>query len=243
MKGKSASTFAARVPSFLVWTSSLALALMIHVRPSCADEYSKTVHYSVRMFSAGTLFVDTRTGDLRVEGWDEPRLEIEAEKVVRAGSEAKARPLYDVVKIALEGRDKQVHLSTRYPARRLWRPFRGESKYSVNFRIKMPYDANLSIKCVDGDVRVFGVTGREQLKVNYGDVEVDIPDAYQLRLLEARTWLGYVQNDLQGMDQDSAGIRQGLAYWNPQGTQAITVHVRMGGVWVYSDYSGADRDY
>ena len=222
---------------------SLGVALVSLAACAHADEFSKTVRYSVRMFSNGTLFIDTRTGDLHVEGWDAPRLEIEAEKVVRAGSKAKADPLYDVVGIALEGRDKEIHLSTRYPRRRLWRPFRGESKYSVNFRIKMPYDANLSIKCVNGDVRVFGITGREQLQVNYGDVEVNIPDAYQLRELDAHAWLGYVQSDLQGMDHDSAGVRQGLAFWNPQGKQAIRVRVRMGGVWVYSDYSGVDWGY
>jgi hypothetical protein len=218
-------------------TSLLILIALGSAAPiAFADEFSKTVHLSVRMFSTGTLFIDTRTGDLQIEGWDEPRLDVEAEKVVRAGSETTAKPLYDVVQIGFNGQDKQIHLSTRYPTRRLWRPFRGESKYSVNFRIKMPYDANLSIKCVNGDVRVFGITGRQQLNVNYGDVEINVPDVYQLQSLDARAWLGYVQSDLQGMDQDSAGFAQGLAFWNPNGKQQIRVRVRMGGVWVYSDY-------
>lgn len=221
-----------------------ALAITgVCVRQVRADEFSRTAHYSVRMFSTGTLFIETRTGDLHIEGWDEPRLEVEAEKVVRAASEAKAQPLYEVVKIGLEGQDKKIRLSTRYPARRLWRPFRGESKYSVNFRIRMPYDANLSIKCVNGDVRVFGITGHEQLQVNYGDVEIDVPDVYQLGLLDAHAWLGYVQSDLAGMDRDSAGFRQGIAFWNPNGKQAIKVRVRMGGVWVYSDYRAVDWSY
>jgi len=236
MKKKKDCAFTGRTS--LLWTSAVAVALFGWTAPRLlADEFSKTAHLSVRMFSTGTLFIDTRTGDLQIEGWDEPRLEIEAEKVVRSGSEASARPLYDVVQIGLEGKDKEIHLSTRYPSRRLWRPFRGESKYSVNFRIKMPYDANLSIKCVNGDVRVFGITGHEELKVNYGDVEINVPDVYRLQLLDAHAWLGYVQSDLQGMDRDSAGFRQGLAFWNPHGKQAITIRVRMGGVWVYSDYN------
>src|SRR5215469_15314314 len=179
----------ARSSSLLLCSVVFFLFIVPLTTPARADEFSQTVHYSVRMFSTGTLFIETRTGDLHVEGWDEPRLEVEAEKVVRTGSEAKAKPLYDVVKITLQGQDKNIHLSTQYPARRLWRPFRGESKYSVNFRIRMPYDANLSIKCVNGDVRVFGITGREQLKVNYGDVEINIPDAYRLRSLDAHAWL------------------------------------------------------
>lgn len=199
-----------------------------------ADEFSQTFHYAVRMFSVGTLTLNTRTGDIFVEGWDEPRLEIEAEKVVRAKSAAKAKPLYDRVRIELEGQDKAVRLRTIYPSRKLWRPFRGESKLSVNLRIKMPAEANLTVHCVDGDVRIRGVTGREVLLVNYGDVEVDVPDVYHLRSLNAHAWLGYVQTDLHSTgDQDSSGVHPGLAFWNSMGNQDIVVRVRMGGVWVY----------
>ncbi len=196
-----------------------------------ADEFSKTLRYSVRMFSFGTLTVDTRMGNLQVEGWDEPRLEIEAEKVVEAKNEPRAQLLYDLVQVVLEGKDKQVLLRTLYPPRRLWRPFRGESKLSVNFRIRMPFDANLVLKCVDGDVRVNGLVGKQEIRVNYGDVEITVPSIYRLRSLNARSVLGYVQSDLHG--EDSAGFGQKIVFWNSGGDQDILVRVRMGGVYVY----------
>ncbi len=199
-----------------------------------ADEFSQTSHYAVRMFSVGTLTLDTRTGNIFIEGWDEPRLEIEAEKVVRANSEAKAKPLYDRVRIELEGQDKAVRLHTVYPSRSLQRPFRGESKLSVNLRIKMPSEANVKLHCVDGDVRTMGITGHEVLLVNYGDVEIDVPDVYHLRSVNAHAWLGYVQTDLHSTgDQDSSGLHPRLSFWNSFGSQDIIVRVRMGGVWVY----------
>ena len=200
--------------------------------PLRADEFNKTFHYSARMFSFGTLTIDTRMGDIQVEGWDEPRLEITAEKVVEAGNEKKAEPLYDQVQVVLTGQDKQVLLRTLYPARRLWRPFRAESKLSVNFRIHMPFDANLAMKCVDGDVRVSGLIGKQEISVNYGDVEIDVPSIYRLRSLNARSILGYVQSDLHG--EDSAGWGRRIMFWNSSGDQDIKVRVRMGGVYVYS---------
>ena len=136
--------------------------------------------------------------------------------------------------MALEGRDKTVRLSTIYPTRSVWRPFRGESKLTVNFEIRMPYDASLVLRCVDGDVRVEGVTANEHLRVNYGDVEVDVPSIEALRSLYAHTWLGYVQSDLHGREQDGAGVKQQVAFWNPGGKQEVAVHVRMGGVFIYS---------
>ena len=86
---------------------------------------------------------------------------------------------------------------------------------------------------MDGDVRVTGLVSREQLRVNYGDVEIDVPDVYRLRSLDAHTWLGYVQSDLHGLPQDSAGFRRRLFFENSQGRQDILVRVRMGGVFVF----------
>ncbi len=220
---------------FTLQPLTLFFVLAVCVLPTAAraDEFSKVSHYSVRMFSYGLLTIDARMGDIQIEGWDNPRLEIEAEKVVQAGSEAKAKPLYERLKISLQGQDKNVLLRTIYPPRRLWRPFRGESKLSVNFRIHMPYDANLRLKCVDGDVRVRGLVGHQMIRVNYGDVEVDVPDVYGLRSLQARSFLGYVQSDLHAGESDSAGFLRTLSFWNQHGAQDISIRVRMGGVYIY----------
>lgn len=207
--------------------AAMLLPAMLH-----ADEFTKTFHYSARMFSFGTLTIETRTGDIQVESWDQPRLEIEAEKVVEAKDEKHAQSLYDLVQVALSGQDKQVRLQTIYPARRLWRPFRGESKLSVNFRIHMPFDANLILKCVNGDVRVSGLVGKQEVSVNYGDVEINVPSIYRLRSLNARSLLGYVESDLHG--ENGAGWGRRIVFWNSTGDQNIKVRVRMGGVYVYS---------
>lgn len=222
--------------TFLLYPLSLFFVFSGFFAPSlAAEEYTQVSHHSARLFSGGTLVIDSRVGDLRIEGWDEPRVEIEAEKLVRAKNEVKSKPLYDQIQVRLEGGDKQVRLTTLYPARKFWRPFRNESNLTVNFRIKMPFDSNLKLKCVDGDVRIEGIAGHVQLHVNYGDVEIDVPHLYDLRSLHAHAWLGYVQSDLQGLSQDSAGLGQKVSFWNAQGKQDIEVKVRMGGVFIYRE--------
>ena len=222
--------------TFNFYPLTFLLVLCGFFAPSlAAEEYTRVSHHAARLFSGGTLVIDSRVGDLRIEGWDEPRVEIEAEKLVRAGTEAKAKPLYDQIQVRLEGGDKQVRLTTLYPSRKVWRPFRNESKLTVNFHIKMPFDSNLTLKCVDGDVRIEGIAGRVQLRVNFGDVEIDVPHLYDLRSLNAHAWLGYVQSDLEGLGQDSAGFGQRISFWNAQGKQDIEVKVRMGGVFIYRE--------
>jgi len=224
----------------LPFFSSLGLFVLAATIPCGSafawEEYSRTTHQRTRLFSTGTLTIDTRVGDLHIEGWDDPYVEVEVEKVVRAGSKQKADVLYDQIGVILEGQDKQVTLRTTYPPRSLRRPFRGESQLTVNFRVKMPYDAALFLKCVDGDVSIRGLAGRQQILVNYGDVEIDVPDVWNLRSLDAKAFLGYVQSDLHGgMDQDSIGLGKRTSFWNRNGRQEIKVRVRMGGVFIYGD--------
>jgi hypothetical protein len=212
-----------------------ALGFLLQPFALRADEFSQTTQYKVRLFSFGTLTVDTRTGDLDIRAWDEPYVEVVAEKVVRANSEKQAQKLYPRIQVRLVGQDKAVRLETIYPSRRPWRPFRGESKLTVNYHIRMPYDSNLVLKCVDGDVTIRGVAGREDLRINYGDVEIDVPSAEGLRLLDAHAWLGYVQTDLDGVEQDNAGLHQRLSFFNRQGKQDIVVRVHMGGLFIYNE--------
>ncbi len=218
------------------WRSVLALlALCASVAlPARADEFSRVTKYSLGL-KHGTLILDTRVGDIRIEGWDKPTLAIDAEKVVRAASEKKAERMYDRIRIRIDKdeEDRGYYIKTLYPSRRPWRPFRGESRLSVNFHVRMPAAANLTLKVVNGDVSVRGVSGKVDLLVNYGDVEVVVPSVWDLRSLVAKAWLGYVQSDLTGLSQDSSGWGRRIVFTNPQGQQEINVRVRMGGVFVY----------
>ncbi|MGE5326236.1 MAG: hypothetical protein ACM3NO_04300 [Deltaproteobacteria bacterium] len=214
---------------------ALVILSLTHV-PAFADEFSQASQHSIELMR-GTVVIDTRVGDIFVEGWDKARVEVQAEKVVRAGSEKKAQAMFGRLRIELSTDDEQriVYLRTHYPSRRPWRPFKGESKLTVNYRIKMPYDANLVLHCVDGDVRIGGVKGNQQLKINYGNVEIDVPSVWDLRSLQAHTWLGYVQSDLQALTQDDSGVGRNISFFNAQGRQEIEVRVRMGGVFVYGN--------
>ncbi|HET7215405.1 MAG TPA: hypothetical protein VFL79_17580 [Terriglobia bacterium] len=196
-----------------------------------AEEFHQTQHFNRRLFTAGTFSMEVRTGDIYITAWDDPHVEIEAEKVVHAKSKNDAERRYKRVRILLDGQDEVVRLRTLYPPRRPWRPFRGESSLTVDFHIHMPYDCNLDLKVVDGDVKVEGVAGREQIMVNYGQVEVDVPSLSRLRSVRAKTWIGNVQSDLHG--ENDAGLDKKVLFWNPSGTQDVQLKVHMGGIYIF----------
>ncbi len=219
--------------AFILYPSAFAALVCLGIFPARvrADEFSQVSHYRAALYPRGTLFIDTRIGDVKVEGWKESRVEIEAEKVVRAGSEGKAQRLFAQIRIELKENGEEVFLRTIYPPRRPWRLFRGATKLSANFRIRMPYQAGLTLKCVDGDVTIRGVGGWQDVRVGYGNVEVTIPSVERLRRLSARAFLGYAQSDFEG--ENGAGFGRRVSFWNPEGEQEIRVRVRLGGVYVY----------
>ncbi|TAM83662.1 MAG: hypothetical protein EPN47_06010 [Acidobacteria bacterium] len=207
-------------------------SLVFFALPARADEFRQTSHYNRRLFSSATFTMEVRTGDIYITGWDDPHVEIEAEKVVHASSREAAEQQYQRIQVLLDGQDEMLHLYTLYPPRRPWRPFHGESNLSVDFHIHMPYDCNLVIKCVDGDVTVRGVAGQETITVNYGQVEIDVPSVGRLRSVRAKTWLGNVQSDLHG--ENDAGFSKKVLFWNATGTQDISLKVHMGGIYIFS---------
>ena len=80
MKRDSQGKFAGPPSAFILQTSyfllSCALVLCCLPRVARADEFSQVSHHSARLFAYETLVIDTRVGDLRIEGWDEPRVDI-----------------------------------------------------------------------------------------------------------------------------------------------------------------------
>lgn len=206
--------------------------LLIPAGSARADEFGKAAHYRVRLFSMGTLTVTTRTGDITIIGWDDPHVVVRARKVIHVGSSKKAKLLSRRIHIKLTGADTQVRLWTVYPPRRPWRPFRDESRLTVNFRIHMPADAALVLHAVDSEVTLRNLKGDQNILVNYGDVEDDLPSSFWVRSLYAHTFLGTIQSDLNGTA--GSGFKQKTVFWNPDGRQTVRIYVRMGGVFIYS---------
>ena len=72
--------------------------VVLFALPGCADEFRQTSHYKRRLFSSATFTMEVRTGDIYITGWDDPHVEIEAEKVVHANSKDEAERQYQHVR-------------------------------------------------------------------------------------------------------------------------------------------------
>ncbi len=171
-----------------------------------AEEYRRTVTHTVDLYPRGRVEIDTRIGDIRIAAWEKRQVRVEAEKVVRAGSEKSAQKRFKRIQVLVGSDDETVQIRSRHPPRRPWRPFRGGT--------------------------IEGLRGHQRIRLTYGSVEVTVPSRRHVRNLKASTLVGYVENNLNG--QQGAGFLRKVQFWNPSGTQDIEIRVRMGGVLVHA---------
>jgi len=143
----------------LVLSAALALSGCVH--GDWGTHFKATVDESRPLAKNGRFSLENTNGRVEVTGWDEARVTIEATK--RAGS---AHAL-DELKVEVTGEGDNVRVRTRYPRPR-WMGGSGR----VDYVIRVPRTAQVSVENVNGRVEVDGVAAEVEVSTVNGSVEV-----------------------------------------------------------------------
>jgi hypothetical protein len=154
--------------------------------------------------SGGTLHLKNSTGELTIESWDQPGLEmttIKSSKVAVEGHEReKAVKLLDRVKITTERKGDEMTISTDFPKHgKVARPFVGKTDFDLEYRIKVPRNARLTIQHDMGEVHIDDIGGELHATDHMGLITVRVPDGQYA--IDARSKLGAVESDFPGNEQ------------------------------------------
>jgi hypothetical protein len=164
-----------------------------------------TEHVSLQ--AGGTVRLMNTIGDLGVEAWDEPGVEI---TVIRTTfrhdtPREQERAKHDLERIrvtATQLGNNAVEVDTRQPSRsRIVRAFPGVSDFNVYYRVKVPRDARLVIRHGVGAVTVNGVAGGIDARARIGDIIVQLPGSEEYAV-DAKCRIGVVRSDLPGNDRN-----------------------------------------
>ena len=146
-----------------------------------ADEPKQKVQVSkterIEFPSGGTLRLKNSIGDLTMEGWDQPGVEITTVKSTKAeyasADREKASHELDRVQIAAERQGDELVITTDFPRHRGFPPslpLGGATNFDLDYRIKVPRDARLIVDHDVGDVNIDGVTGDIHVTVLQGTI-------------------------------------------------------------------------
>ncbi len=139
------------------------------------ERFEKTVPLD----PTGRFRLQNVNGTVTVETWSQNQVQIEAEKA------ASHRSLLEDIRIDVRGQGDEVEVETHFPRGGFF--FSGYSK--VDYHIKLPAEARVEVRTVNGSVRTEGVGGA--VRANSVNGTVKIADAGGV--VEASTVNGSIQ--------------------------------------------------
>jgi hypothetical protein len=167
-------------------------------------EVSKTE--KVDFAANGTLRMENSTGELTIEGWDQPGVEITTTKSSKEeylpADRAKAAQELDRVRISTKRNGDDLVVTTEYPRHRAFpyvTPLQTVINFDLEYVIKVPRNAKLIVKHDDGEVHVDDVTGNIQVTARQGLIALRLTSEMPPSI-DAKSYIGTVNSDFAGKE-------------------------------------------
>jgi len=176
----------------------------------------KTEHFDFA--PGGMIRVSESNGDLYIEAWDEPRVEMTVTKFLAYGLESesaeRATERLEGLKVTAEKKSaSELIISTKPKSVRL------------ELELRVPRNSQLDIHHHVGNVSISGVIGDIRAACGRGDIFLWLPSegAYEV---DARNRFGKVSSDFPGASRSSFLI--GQSFRSPGSTPVRKLYLRMG---------------
>jgi putative adhesin len=124
--------------------------------------------------AGGTLSLKNVNGGVTIDAWDKGEARIEAEKEVKASSDAEAKKIMALVKIDVQQSAGGLRVETRLPKQdEGWFSWLGNhGNVSVRYHVYLPRAAAVTVNNTNGHVQLTGTHGKASLETTNGAVEV-----------------------------------------------------------------------
>ncbi len=142
-------------------------------------EVAKTEHIDFQ--PGGVLRLKNSVGELTVEGWDGPGVELTTVRSTKADYSPRERENaakeLDRVHVSAQHDGNELTITTEHPGGRgLACFFGGTSHFNLEYRIKVPANTRLIADHGVGEVHVDGLTSDIQVKVCQGEITLHLPE-------------------------------------------------------------------
>ena len=164
---------------------------------------TKTEHADLP--AGGTVRFKHSTGELTIEGWDQPGVEIttlESTKTAYPSSGAqhdRAAQMLAAVKVSEAREGNDLVIATEFPryARFLPRPSVGARDFDLEYVVKVPRDAKLVVDHDAGEIHFDDVIGDIHATMNQGEMTLRLPSSVRYTI-DAKCGIGAVTSDFPG---------------------------------------------
>jgi hypothetical protein len=149
---------------------------------------------------AGVIQLEQSFGDVEIEGWDRPEVEIttirSSQKTYSEAERAEAEKDLDSIAItAIKRGEDHLKITTEFPPRNLKRPMRGKSNADLKYVIKAPAQAKIVVHHDMGEVKVSNFTNDIEVTNRIGEIGLRLPEP-EAYAVDARVKIGDVSSDV-----------------------------------------------
>ncbi len=213
----------------MISTAALLAAEVSILRP---EQVSHTE--SVNFAPGGTVRFDKSFGDLYVEGWDQPQVEMTLIKLFQDYEPPKnASERLERVKFTTEHPSAtELVIGTTIPPHGFFRhPFGGKGPVDVRYELRVPRDSHLVIHHGGGNILIGNVTGNIEATNREGDIELMLPDPGPYAI-DAKSKMGTVISDFAGKAHVRYFIGEQFAGAEANSPHKIFLRVGFGGITI-----------
>jgi hypothetical protein len=182
----------------------------------------------------GTIRFNNSFGDLYVEGWDQPQVEMTLIKSFDDYQPPKngAERLERVQFTTEHPSANELAIGTAIPSRGFFRhPFGGKGDVTVRYELRVPSDSHLVIHHGGGNLLIGNVTGGIEATNREGDIVLMLP-ASGPYAIDARSKMGTVISDFAGKAHVRYFIGERFAGDEANAPRKIFLRVGFGGITI-----------
>jgi hypothetical protein len=187
----------------------------------------------VNFAPGGTIRIDGSYGDLSIEGWDEPALEITVTKSVPYDYKPKppqegTKQLAAVQVMAKRVSDSELEISTG----------KGKDDVMIQYHIRAPRESKLVIHHGNGSVFVSDIDGDIETAASRGDIVLMLsaPGPYSI---DAGTKLGTIVSDFAGESRRHHFVGRAFTTGSSEALRHISLRMGYGGITIKSPFAAA----
>lgn len=194
-------------------------------KPTAVESHTQRLDFP----EGGTLRLADSFGEVTIDGWDQPRVELVITELNYAGGGEAA--LLKRVQISTRTDGKTVVIGTTRPHRSFSHPLRNIEDIDIEYGLKVPRAAKLEIDQAEGEINITGVTGDIRADSRYGPIVVRLPEGGHYAV-DANAKLGSVYSDFAGSDRRKHLMGESFLSPESSSPQKLDLKTGMGDIMV-----------
>lgn len=195
--------------------------------------------------SGGQLRFVHSTGDLTIEAWDQPGIEMTTIRSTKEDYDDKDREKaageFQKIQVETERKGDELVVTTKFPHLDLPppTPFGAATNFDLEYHIKAPRNARVTIDHNIGEVHIEDISGEIHVTARQGLILLHLPEDGKYAI-DAKSDVGAVNSDFPGTEH-RAGLIFGHHFTgNPSGAaQKLYLRIRYGDVVILKENSPA----